>query len=73
MKAIYYYIFYKMHKLFDREIYHCIGASILAKLLLIIFEVWLVMLIFHYCKAVLSLFLNNRNLDLILLSLIFHN
>ncbi|GEM_PF-5372009 len=70
MKAIYYYIFYKIHKLFDREIYYCIGASILAKSLLIIVEVWIVMILLRNCDVIKSVLIGNRYLDIILILLI---
>lgn len=70
MKAVYYYIFFKMHKLFDREIYHCIGASNLAKSLLIIVEVWLTMLLILNCDTIKSVLIGARYLDIVLILLI---
>lgn len=67
MKAIYYYIFFKIHKFFDRGIYHCIGVSILAKSLLIIVEVWLIMILLRNCDAIKTVLIGNRYLDIILI------
>ena len=70
MKAIYYYIFYQIHKLFDQEIFQYIGASILAKSILIIVEVWLLMILLRYSNLIKSLLLGNRYLDITLILLI---
>lgn len=70
MKAIYYYIFYTIHKLFDREIFKCIGTTSLAKAFLIIVEVWLLMLLLRYSNSIKSILIGNRYLDIILILLI---
>lgn len=70
MKAIYYYIFYQIDKLFDNEIFQAIGPNFMAKAILIITEVWLLILIIGHCDSIQSLVLNNQILDIILFILI---